>query len=189
MKTLSFLVILIMGSMGGHMNRHITLSLFALTALGLALLPSGAISQQKSLKEQLVGTWTIVSNDNVAPDGTKRQIFGPNPQGILIFDANGRYALMFMQPGRPKFQAKNRLRGTPEEIKAAFEGALVHFGTWSVTEADKVIVLRTEGALYPNQEGTEGKRTIVTLTADELKMANPASGAGGTTEAVFRRAK
>lgn len=171
------------------MNRRNTLSLCAIIVLGLALLPGSAVSQQNALKEQLVGTWTIVSNDNVAPDGTKRQIFGANPKGILMFEANGRYAQIFVRPDRPEFKAKNRLQGTPEEIKAAFEGALVHFGTWSVTEADKIIVIRTEGALYPNQEGTEGKRAIVNLTADELKLANPASGAGGTTEAVFRRAK
>jgi hypothetical protein len=171
------------------MYRRSILSIFAITVLGLALLSGSAVSQQKLLKDQLVGTWTLVSNDNVAPDGTKRQIFGANPKGILILDPNGRYAQIFVRPGRPKFKANNRLQGTPEEIKAAYEGALVHFGTWSVTEVDKTIVVRTEGALYPNQEGTEGKRSIVSLTGDELKLVNPASGAGGTTEAVFRRAK
>jgi hypothetical protein len=55
--------------------RHI-LSLSVITAVGVALLPGSLLAQQKSLKEQLVGTWTIVSNDNVAPDGTKRQLFG-----------------------------------------------------------------------------------------------------------------
>jgi len=43
------------------MNRRYIISVSALMALGLALLPSSAISQQKSLKEQLVGTWTLVS--------------------------------------------------------------------------------------------------------------------------------
>ena len=65
------------------MNRFHILSLSVATALGLALLPGSALAQQKSLKEQLAGTWTIISNDNVAPDGTKRQLFGPNPKGIL----------------------------------------------------------------------------------------------------------
>jgi hypothetical protein len=36
------------------MNRRYIISVSALMALGLALLPSSAISQQKSLKEQLV---------------------------------------------------------------------------------------------------------------------------------------
>ena len=171
------------------MNLRSIIFLSAITTLGLAVLPTGAVSQQKSLKDQLVGTWRLVSNDNVAPDGTKRQIFGANPRGILIFEANGRYAQIFLRPGRPNFKANNRLQGTLEEIKAAYEGALVHYGTWSVSEADKTIIVRTEGALYPNQEETEGKRTIVNLTADELKFANSSSGAGGTSEAVFSRAK
>ena len=59
---------------------------------GIVLSSSFATAQQKSLKEQLIGTWTIVSNDNVAPDGTKRQLFGPNPKGILVLAANGHYA-------------------------------------------------------------------------------------------------
>jgi hypothetical protein len=34
----------------------------AITMLGLALIPGSAVSQQRSLKEQLVGTWTFVSS-------------------------------------------------------------------------------------------------------------------------------
>src|SRR3954470_14973435 len=73
------------------MNRRNTLALSttALLCLGLAL-PGAALAQQKSLKEQLTGTWTIVSNDNVAPDGNKRQLFGANPKGVLVLSANGQ---------------------------------------------------------------------------------------------------
>ena len=37
------------------MNRHTIFNLGAVTVMGLALLPDSAISQQKSLKEQLAG--------------------------------------------------------------------------------------------------------------------------------------
>src|SRR5437016_3429304 len=70
--------------------RNVTASTVAL--LGIALLPDNGMAQQKSLKEQLVGAWTIVSNDNTTPDGKKEQIFGANPKGILIFDASGQFA-------------------------------------------------------------------------------------------------
>jgi hypothetical protein len=90
----------------------------------------------QSLKDQLAGTWLLVSNVNVAPDGTKRQPFGDSPKGVLILQSDGHYAAMFIRPGRPKFKANNRLQGTPEELKAAWDGALAHFGTWSVVEAD-----------------------------------------------------
>src|ERR1700682_1172489 len=72
-------------------DRRLVLSLSAITTLGLALLPGGALAQQKSLKAQITGTWAVVANDNVAPDGTKRQLFGPKPKGLLVLDANGQY--------------------------------------------------------------------------------------------------
>jgi hypothetical protein len=172
------------------MNRRTTLGLSTVTVLGLTLLiPSQAPAEEKSLKEQLVGAWTVVSSDNVAPDGSKRQLFGPNPKGTIILDASGRYVQILVRPGRPKFASNNRLQGTAEENKAAQEGAVAHHGTWTVNDADKTVVLRIEAAVYPNQEGTEAKRSISTLTADELKWVNPASGAGGTTETMWRRAK
>src|SRR5262245_27705235 len=96
------------------------------------LLSGAAVSQQTSLKEQLIGTWTLVSNDNVSSDGTKRQIFGPNPKGIMILDADGRFALIAANPDRPKFKGNTRLDGTAEENKAATAGTVAAFGTWSV---------------------------------------------------------
>jgi hypothetical protein len=158
------------------------------TASGLAVLPGIASSQQKSLKDQLVGKWTLVSFENTAPDGTKRYLFGENPKGIAIFDADGRFAQVQVKSDRPKFQANNRLQGTPEENKAALAGAYAAFGTWSVNEAEQALIRRIEGsASFPNEEGREGK-WIVTLTGDELK-ASLSSAAGGRTELLWKRVK
>jgi hypothetical protein len=68
------------------MNRRNILNLSAITAMGLAMLPGTALSQQKTLKEQLIGTWIVVSADSTAPDGKKEQLYGPNPKGILVLD-------------------------------------------------------------------------------------------------------
>jgi hypothetical protein len=53
------------------MNRRITLAMTtaALLCLAAGLSASDSPAQQKSLKEQLVGTWTPVSPDQVRPDG------------------------------------------------------------------------------------------------------------------------
>ena len=124
------------------MNRRHILSLSVATTLGLALLSNSALAQQKPLKEQLAGTWTIISNDNVAPDGTKRQLFGANPKGILVLAANGQYAQIIVLPNRPNFKVNNRLEGTPEENKAAVHGTTATFGTWSIDEASKTLTVR-----------------------------------------------
>jgi len=69
------------------MKRRNVLKIFAVTLLGFAVLASNAVAQQKSLKEQLVGAWTLVSFEVTNKDGTKQQDFSPNPKGILILDA------------------------------------------------------------------------------------------------------
>jgi hypothetical protein len=166
-------------------RRHI-LSLSVATALGLVWLPGSALAQQKPLKEQLAGTWTIISNDNTAPDVTKRQIFGPNPKGILVLAANGQYAQIIVLPERPSFKVNNRLEGTPEENRAAVHGTTATFGTWAVDEANKTITVRNEGGMFPNQVGTESKRTV-TLAGDLLRVSNPAPASGGKSESVWKR--
>ena len=50
---------------------HHLRSVSTMTVLGLALASSSAVSQQQSLKEQLVGSWTYASADTVRPDGSR----------------------------------------------------------------------------------------------------------------------
>jgi hypothetical protein len=90
------------------MNRRTILSICTMTTLGLTLLPASSIAQQRSLKEQLVGTWTLVSSETTAANGTKRQFYGANPKGILMLDAAGRYAVVQGSANRAKFRNPSR---------------------------------------------------------------------------------
>ena len=87
-----------------------------MTAMGLALVPSNAVSQQKSLKEQLVGTWTLVSSDQVRPDGSKLKQFGANPKGINVFDANGRFFLMVASADNSRIAARDPNETNQEDV-------------------------------------------------------------------------
>jgi hypothetical protein len=55
------------------MIRCSILNMSAIIMLGLTLLSTSAVAQQKTLKDQLVGTWMIVSTDGTRPDGTARR--------------------------------------------------------------------------------------------------------------------
>jgi hypothetical protein len=165
------------------------LRLSAIAALGLALLPSNAVSQQKSLKDQLVGTWTVVSWEQTRNDGSKFERFGANPKGVNIFDANGRFFVMFARPDLPKIASSNPSTPTPEEAKAIVGGTIGYFGTYTVDEANKTITLHIEASSFPNQLGSDQKRTISVLTADELKYSNPVAMSGGKIDVAMKRAK
>ena len=137
------------------MNRPIALALVTTALLGSVLCAGTASAQQKSLKDQIVGAWILASTDNTAPDGSKQQIWGSNPTGMLVLDASGRFTQIIVRSDRPKFKANNRMQGSPEENAAAVQGTTATFGSWSVNEADKTLTVRNEGSMFPNQVGTE----------------------------------
>jgi hypothetical protein len=164
-----------------------TLATMALLCFTIALPAGDAAAQQKSLKEQLVGAWTLVSSEITLSNGTKEQQYGtPNPKGILIFDAGGRYAQVAGRPDRPKFKSPET--ETIEELGAAAQDFAANFGTWSVSEADKTLTRRFEGALRPNGEGMDFKGSV-SLAGDELKLTAVNPVAGFRIDAVYRRAR
>ena len=159
---------------------HHSIRLSAIAAFGVILCGASAAAQPATLKDQLVGTWTMASS-------TAR--FGTNPKGQMILLPNGRYSFMISRVDVPKFAANNVTQGTAEENAAVVKGVIANFGTWSVDEATKTLTTNVEASTYPNLNGGSQKRTITSLTADELKYTNPTSAAGTVDEAVWKRVK
>ena len=168
--------------------RHI-LSLSAIAALGFALLPGIAVSQQKAIKEQLVGTWHNVSIILTRPDGKKISPFGENSKGIMIFTADGNTILFNTRSDIAKIASNNRLDVTPEEAQAAYRGSYTYFGTYTVNEADKSFTINVVGSSFPNEVGNSTRRVVTSISAEELKFTNAAGAGGGAVEATWRRAK
>jgi hypothetical protein len=173
----------------GNMKSRNLIGLSAATAFGLTLISSSAIAQQKSLKDQLVGTWMLSSWEQTYPDGRKDQAFGSAPKGIHSFSPDGRFALIFLRPDIPKVASNDRVRPTTKEAMAIAKGAIAYYGTYSVNEADKTIALNLEGTSYSNQIGLPQKRIITLISASELKYENPRSTSGGQIRVGLKRAE
>ena len=159
------------------------------TVLVMAVLTGTAFGQQKSLKEQLLGAWHLVSIDYVQGDGSRSTTFGDGPKGIAFFDSTGHYIITVMRSDRAKYAVNDRTQGTAEENKATAQGTITYFGNYTVSEPDRTISIHVVGGSFPNWNGANQKR-IFTVSGDELKLTNPvASTGGGTTEVVWKRAK
>jgi hypothetical protein len=169
------------------MNRRSILSLSTVTALGFALLPGSAIAQQKSLKDQIVGSWTLVQAVDTLPDGTKTNPWGANPKGTYMFSADGRFVQLLLHTDLPKID--NRMAGTPDQNKAIAQGIVAMYGSYTVDEANKTINVKFEGSSFAKFVGTEGKRVITSVNADEFRSSNPATSTGGKAESIWKRAK
>jgi Lipocalin-like domain len=82
----------------------VTLSLFMVVGL------FSALARAQTAKD-LVGAWIAVSN--VAEQGgVKSEPYGANPQGMLIFEADGRYGLILSRKDIPRLTAARMARAT-----------------------------------------------------------------------------
>ncbi len=155
----------------------------AALVFSLALLPISAPAQQKSIKDQLVGSWSLLLNDLIKDDGTHVPGYGPNPDGLLIFAPDGHYSLQIIRYGRPAFASKNRMTGTADENKAVVQGMITSFGTYAVDEANKTITYRITASSFPDWDHTVQKRPITAITDEVLTYNTPAPSVPGYTHA------
>jgi hypothetical protein len=171
------------------MRRLIAVGLSAVVAVFVTLLPGSAPAQQKSLKDQLVGTWTVVSWEQTAKNGTKFQRFGANPKGVNMFTPDGHFFVMFARADLPKISSGDPNTPSPEEAMAITKGSIAYFGTYSVDDKNKIVEFRIDSGTLANQIGREQKRKITSLTANELKYTNLTAVSGDPIDIAFKRAK
>ena len=163
------------------MKHLITVAMAAAAYLAIAV-PSAVAQTAKDL----VGTWTLESDNSTTPDGRTFQPFGPDPQGIAIFDSSGRFAIVISRSDLPKFASNNRMQGTAKENETIVRGSIAFFGTYSIT--DGMIIQHVEGGMWPSWVGTDQKRTIMSFAGDEQTWT-AFNSFGGRSELHWKRVK
>ena len=136
----------------------------------------------------LVGIWTLTAADNLQPDGSRVHAYGANPQGILVFGADGRYTVQIFREDRVKFAAGDKLHGTPDEYKDASLGMSCHFGRYTVDPEKGTITFQIERASFPNWDGATQTRPF-TLNGDDLEWRVPATPDGKIPISAWHRVR
>jgi len=153
------------------------LRLYAIGLTALASIALAGVAQAQSLKDQLVGSWSAVSNTEVYADGTKTP-WGPDVKGTLLFEVNGQFALEIGVGDRAK------PAGNPAENPVG--KFIAYFGSYGVDEASKTISFKIARSSYPGWDGSEQKR-VVTEIGDQMTFISAApipSGKGPFTPTV-----
>jgi hypothetical protein len=114
--------------------------------------------EQRTLREKFIGTWKLVSYEYRTLDGEVTYPMGRNMTGLLMYDAHGYMAGQLMNPDRMQFASGDKFRGSPEEVKRAFEGYTAYYGTYEVDEAEGAVNHKVESSMYPNWIGGVQKR-------------------------------
>jgi hypothetical protein len=168
-----------------------SLALIAFVSSHFAAHAQSPVQSARTLREQLVGSWSFVIAEITTADGKKTFPFGEKPKGMLIFTADGHFSQVHVSGDLPRIASNNRLAGTDADNKAIVHGSLALFGTYSVDEDKKTLTFKIEGSTFPNQAGASQTRTIDLLTADEFRNTNPGASRDMPAVAsnIYRRAK
>ncbi|HEY6851759.1 MAG TPA: lipocalin-like domain protein [Terracidiphilus sp.] len=133
-----------------------------LALLFVSVLPATAQSTS------IVGTWALATADKLLPNGTRDADFGPNPHGLVIFTADGHYAVEIFTADRV----------TPDMS--------VHFGGYTVDPQKHTITFLIDRASHSEWNDTTAVRSYE-LNGNELSWKVAARPDGSIPITVLRR--
>lgn len=126
-----------------------------LLAFGFVVYAAVALSQTEAdVRDRIVGTWKLVSTEEILKDGTTRPFpfLGPHGKGFLMYQRDGYMCADLVNPDRPKWADPSHT--TPEEKNAAEEGTFAYCGRYEVNVEQNQIVHLPEVATNPGYVGT-----------------------------------
>ncbi|MGD0661468.1 MAG: lipocalin-like domain-containing protein [Syntrophorhabdales bacterium] len=131
------------------------------------------------VKDNFVGVWRLVASEVKVSDGGTICPYGRDVVGMLIYDGHGHVSVQIMNPDRPLFVSGDIRNGTPEEIKAAFDGYTGYFGNYEVDEQEGTVTHHVMGCPFPNWVGHDQKR-FFEFSGNRLTLKTPPTPAAGT---------
>jgi hypothetical protein len=143
-----------------------------------------------ALAEALAGGWRLVRWTIEYPaTGRLTQPFGPAPEGLLIYTADGCMSAAMQRPARPRLSRANVGAVSDAEKAAAFEACVLYAGRWHV--AGREVHHQVELAMNPNLLGTRQVRGARLRDGElELTAEEPLEQAGSVRihRILWRRA-
>ena len=131
----------------------------AVFLIGFVLCTASAFGQTESeIRDQIVGTWKLVSTEETTKDGTTRPFpaFGPHAKGFLMYQRDGHMCAELMNPDRAK--RADPLHPTAVKRAAAADGVFAYCGRYEIDAQQKRIVHLPDVATDPGYVGSRQVR-------------------------------
>jgi hypothetical protein len=126
----------------------------------------------------LVGAWRLVSWEQRYDDGTVDYPYGPDAIGQIAYGPGGNMSAIVIRKGVPRFASGDLLNGTDAEVRAAYEGLLSYYGTYTVNTEEKSVTHHVEGCSFPNWIGM-GLTRFYAFEGTRLTLSTPSFLFGG----------
>ncbi|WP_156306835.1 lipocalin-like domain-containing protein [Sphingobacterium endophyticum] len=114
-----------------------------------------------TLKNELVGTWQLLSYIEVPINGTDSKFpMGQNPKGLLIYGADGYMSVQISNSERGNFSSDDRYLAKEEELKSQVKGFIALAGTYKIDNMNAIVQYAITTSSFPNWEGQIQERKI-----------------------------
>ena len=123
----------------------------------------------QSLKQQLIGTWKVVSATMQIGEQTKPVPLGKDIVGVIMYNPDGYMCFAAMSANRPKLGTGDRLAGSPEQKSAAYDSYRNTCGRYEViNETERIITHSFDVSLTPDMTGQTEKRFVKEISPEKL---------------------
>ena len=143
---------------------------------------TSTFAQQRSLKEQIVGTWKIQSvTEDYGGGKVENSPFGPNVTGAFTFDPDGNFSAVIIGADLPNPSKK---------AQESDRQVVAYFGKYTVDDAANTVIYTAERATIPAFDGL-ARKASVTMSGDGFTQKSASvTGPQGTftPTLVFKRA-
>jgi len=134
-------------------------------------------SAKESIREQLIGSWRLVSRESRRAGGELEADPGlaATPMGVLIYDKSGHVAAQLSRRDRTvamigeECPAAATIKGTPDTAQTVL-GYDAYFGTYTINERDGIVTHHLEAAIWPGDIGKSVDR-FFKISGDRLTIS------------------
>jgi hypothetical protein len=138
-----------------------------------------SLMDSSPLSARLVGTWELVSREDLTADGDKRSepSLGSDPIATLFYDGSGHFAAQFMKRDRDGSAVAPAGILAPNNSRA-IGGYDAYFGTYTVDELQGTVTQRLIGALSHENVGQVLTRAMVVVGNELIIRIHTATAVG-----------
>lgn len=144
---------------------------------------------ESSIRQRFIGTWRLVSNENISAKGevTIATLTGPHGVGYLIYDPSGHMCVGLMNPDRPKWTEPRD--PTEKEKILLFDAFYAYCGKYEIKEAEHLMIHLPELASTPDYVNSVQPRPY-TFDGDRMTFSGPETRPqGGAWKIVWEKVK
>jgi Lipocalin-like domain len=155
----------------------VLLTLTVPVALAQAQRPNDdAAASHTSVREQLIGSWRLVSRESRRENGQVEidQGLATLPLGVLIYDQSGHVAAQLSRRDRTVSIFREdcpvaaETKGTPDNSQTVL-GYDAYFGTYTLNEKEGIVTHHLEAAIWPGDIGKDIDRHF-RISGDRLTI-------------------